>query len=256
MPVQFVDASTMPRAPLRMLLYGNPRLGKTTSAASAPRPAFLSVGLEGGDMTLRAFHGVKTTRIQTSQGMLDAIEQIRQNPTLYDTVVVDSVTFYADLVIAELVAKNRGPMRLQDWGILDNHLSKMVLPRLHQLPQHIIWIALEQVEKDDATGAVGRIGPMLPGKLSLKLPAVTDMIIRMAPQPVKFADGVIRETHVFQTVPQRTPQGPILAGGRFGQVFPEGWILPTWDALMERIGAFVEVTGTRPINQQAYSQPR
>jgi len=253
--IQFLDAATMPRQPLRMILYGETRAGKTFASASAPRPLFLSAGLEGGDKTLRSFSGVKVCPIFSSAEMLEAIDRIAKEPSSCDTVVVDSITFYADMYIAELVQKNRGPMRLQDWGLLENHIGKMLLPRLHKLPQHVIWIALEQTEKDESNGAVGRVGPMIQGKLARKLPAVTDMIARQARMPLKCQDGVVREMPVWQVAPQMTPQGPILAGGRFGNVFPEGWIMPTWAALIERIGSYIDTRQTAGTAQHTQAPP-
>lgn len=241
MAVRIVDAATMPRQPLRVMLYGQTRVGKTTWAASAPRPIFLSVGIEGGDKTLRAFPGVKVAQIYTSAEMTETVDHIARNPDICETVVVDSITFYQDLLQSEIILKNRGPMRLQDWGLLDNAIMKTLLPKLHKLPQHVIWIALEMSTDDKSTGSVAQVGPMMSGKQSQKLPATTDMIMRMARQPTKCPDGLMRDVAVLQVTPQMTPQGPIMAGGRFGHAFPEGWIWPTWDHLMERIGGSVDL---------------
>ncbi len=252
MPVQIHSAATMPPEPLRMMLYGAPRVGKTTFASSAPRPLFLSVGLEGGDKTLQGLRGVDIARIKTTGDMKEVISGL-QRRCQYGTIVVDSTTFYADVIINEIVAKNRGPMKLQDWGVLDIEVMRTLLPVLHALPAHVIWIALEKVEKDEATGAVGRVVPMLGGQQAHKLAAVTDLIARIALMPVQHQDGVIREARVLQVQPQMTLQGPIMAGGRFANAFPYPYIMPTWDALMSCIGTRVMQTahGTAPMAQAA-----
>lgn len=242
MAVTVISAAQMPARPIRVMLYGVTRIGKTTAAASFPKPLFLSAGQEGGDTTLRAFPEAKIIHINSSQQMLEAIEYLKRNPQICETVVIDSLTFYSDIVLGELGVKAGAKgLAPKDWGILDNHIVKHVSILMHQLRQHVVWIALENVMKDEERGAIHRIEPMLYGKQAQKMPAMTDMIIRMALHPV-MQDGRVSQVPIWQV----SQYGNFLAGGRYGQAFPEGLLWPHFDALAERIGPYI---GAQPSRQ-------
>ena len=68
---------------LTVFLFGSPGTMKTTWAALAPKPIFLSVGAEGGDDSLGMLprlYGVSTPpayHITSCKAMLDKVERIR-----------------------------------------------------------------------------------------------------------------------------------------------------------------------------------
>lgn len=238
----FESARRLPPHPIRTLIYGVTRVGKTTSAASWPGPvAFLSVAIEGGDTTLRVLADqmpdgqVMVSPIHRTADMLKAIEFVQNNPGFCRTVVVDSISFYADLFVTELVERNGNkPLRIQDWGLLEQHIMKSLLPRLHRLPQHVVWLALEKVQRTEETGVVTSGGPMLPGGMAQKLPAMTDLIIHMTIEQVKGQDGRFYTSPVFHM----TPHGVYMAGGRYGFAFNDngGVLPPAFGSIAERIG--------------------
>lgn len=246
MGLQIVAAGNQPRHPLTTMIYGASRLGKTWMAATWPSPLFLSAGLEHGDTTLTAsFPHVPVARITSRRDMQEALAYIRayDGKGVFETVVVDSATFYADIVVAELVkeAKNQ-QMGPKDWGKLDVEMLKMLMPTLHNLKAHVVWTALVQEIKDE-DGKILRILPMLYGKGADKLPATCDLILYM--DLMQMLDPA---TKMYNPVPvaRTSPHNNAIAGGRFGPVFREGWIRNHFFEIASRIGPYIGVVPAQP----------
>ncbi len=240
----------MPARPLRCFIYGATRTGKTTFAGSWPKPVFLSAGNEGGDTTLRHLPGVTVIPVNSSLEMKEAVAAIEQESRElrygWKTVVIDSATFYADIYISELTAK-KGVMTQRDWGSLDIHLQKWLLPTLHRLPSmHIVWIALEQHVKD-GDGNILKTIPMLYGKTAEKLPATTDMILHAEQALVPGAEGKMVTKFLLRT---RAWAGAI-AGDRFGNAFADGWIEPHFSYIAQRIGPYIGEPVPQPSSPNA-----
>lgn len=228
----------MPIGFLRTMVYGNTRSGKTSFAATATKPVFLSIGIEGGDKTLRLFD-VDIIEIKSSKDMHEAVDLISKNPGKWETVVVDSLTFYQDLFLSELTTRAPGRMLQQrDWGLLDLEIMKWLMPSLHNLPINVIWICLAQLTKDDNSGSLVRGEPMAFGKCAQKLPATTDLILYTDTQT--FLDPQTRQM-TTQFFLRAQPYGVFVAGGRFGPLF-EATIPPDFKFVLQKVYSSTQQT--------------
>jgi len=247
MSIQVINSSQMPAKPLHAFLYGPLRSGKTTLASTFPRPVFLSAGNEGGDTTLR-FCNVDIIQINSSKDMKEAVPYIQQNQAKYGwrTVVIDSVTYYGDILIQEFTKNGERPMQQRDWGLLDLHLQKWLLATLRQMPFHVVWIALEKPIKG-ADGQIIGYEPMLYGQSAQKLPGACDLVGRTQVQEARDARGVLVPQFVVRTV----TMGGAVAGGRFGNAFADGTIPAHFGALVQRIGPYI---GEDPAQFAQYAQ--
>lgn len=236
--MEIINSESMPAKPIHTFVYGPLRTGKTTFAATYPNPIFLSAGNEGGDTTLR-FCKVQIIKIATTQDMKEAVPYIAANHMKHgwQTIVVDSTTYYSDLVIQEITNNGTKPMQQRDWGMLDLHLQKWLLPSLRKIPLHVVWIANEESDKG-ADGQVIGYKPMLYGKTGTKLPGSCDLIVRSVVQNVRDPKtNALIPQFMLRTI--TTDGSP--AGGRFGQAFSDG-ILPAHFAyIAQRIGPYIGV---------------
>lgn len=225
----------MPAKPLHTFVYGALRTGKTTFASTFPKPIFLSAGNEGGDTTLR-FCDADVIRITSVQDMKDAIPYVMANRQKqgWRTIVIDSLTYYADLFVQQTTKDGEKPMRTQDWGLLDLHLQKWLLPVLMHAPMHVVWIALEEVEKG-TEGEVRGYQPMLYGKTKAKLPGACDLIVRSIVSQVRENNGPLKAKYTLRTT---TAEGAP-AGGRFGPAFSDGVLPAHFGAIAQRIGPYI-----------------
>ena len=241
MPLEIYTSDQMPPRPLRVFVYGQPGTGKTTFAGTFPNPVMLSAGQEGGDTTLRFIPGITVMRVQTVQDMKEAVGIIETQYAhkQWGTVVVDSATFYADIFIAEIVKSGRA-MRQQDWGLLDVHLQKWLLPTLHRLPLHVVWIALEHEKQIE--GGPTKTLPMLYGKTATKLPAATDMILHAEVIQVTGPNNEPVTKFIMRT---RSWAGAF-ARDRFGNAFAEGYIEPHFGHIANRIGPHIGMQPQQP----------
>lgn len=233
--MRIIDMSKPVPTHLTCVLYGDSRSGKTEFAATWPRPLFLADAAEGGWATI---HGMPRDKfyepnripevraIETMQDMVGQIrelgDRLKKKPGDIQTLVVDSLTFYADLVqdtlrtqMADEIAKNK-------WLLFDklkNHISHMVI-ETHKLPVHVIWICLSTVDMD------GRGGILLPGQMAKKLPALCNFFFYQnvhQPDPNK---DPLYEVHTRRC-------GNFPAGTRFGDLLPDPLPEPTFRSLAE-----------------------
>lgn len=92
-------------APLRLVVYGNNRVGKTTLACQFPKPLLL-VSFEpsqtGGTESVRNVPGVTPLVLRASADGFRLAEELKSD-TYYKTVVVDSATGYQDVRLREIL---------------------------------------------------------------------------------------------------------------------------------------------------------
>jgi len=142
---------------VRMLAAGKTSSGKTSFAATAPAPLFLSYAPEGGYETLEPPpYGKFNTQLLWNPDVLPVIwamdgmadyfkavntltEMARNNTLKFGTLVFDSVSIYTQLVVSELAEKNPKQDPRQNYGMLGDAITLLV-KRIHALPMHVIWI--------------------------------------------------------------------------------------------------------------------
>lgn len=103
---------TAPDSPEKIILYGPEGIGKSTWAAQAERPIFISTedGLKGVRPTPSAF-----PEAETWQDILDAIETLRLEPHNYKTFVCDTAD-WADSLGQAHIMKKEGVVSIEKVG--------------------------------------------------------------------------------------------------------------------------------------------
>ena len=153
---------------VNMLVYGPPGVGKTTFASTAPKP--LIIDLENGTMSLLG-RDVDVAQVETLSDAREAIKYALNNG--YKTVVIDSITRYAELQLEEILRENkRDTARIQDWGEVVKRIKKLIWT-LQSKSINTIFIVLETEEKDEES-LVKR--PAVPGQLKVAIPAIVDIV--------------------------------------------------------------------------------
>ena len=191
---------------LKVLAYGHSGAGKTIFASSFPGPIFFA-DFDGKVSSvanyLRGSKKIDEIEFETylpRPGEKDDRPFVRYNTKLvelenaakagnfpYKTVVIDSLTLYADQMLKEVVLQNPGIKRqespttkltsMQDYMILNLHFKNMLV-RVLQLPCNVVVTAHIQVTKDDITGEIHREA-QLPGKLASFLPIMFEEVYRV-----------------------------------------------------------------------------
>lgn len=204
---------------ITMMLAGASRSGKTHFAATFPRPVFISDLTEGGHQTIKHmfpddfYEPERVPRVfgvTNAKEMMETVthveEMYKQNPDEIGTLVIDSLTFYAEMMFSDLEVAGGSRDKRQLYGDLAAHLRYLMI-RVHKLPINIVWLALaKEGGEDHALGGIS-----IPGQTATKAPARCD-IWAYIEQVEKRKQRLFR-TH-FQTY------AGFKAGHRFGDLLP------------------------------------
>ena len=171
---------------LKLLLWGDSGVGKTTLALQFPKPVVID--LEGGaDLYGEAFD-FDVLRASTPDEVMDAVEWLLTHPHGYRTLVIDPITVYWDALQKKwsdiFLKRNKGTkghkfefydLQPRDWMTVKAEFKDLVR-KLIALDMNVIVTARQKVQYAD--GAFMRaIGETFDGEKSL--PYLFDTIVRL-----------------------------------------------------------------------------
>lgn len=102
---------TGPTDPWRVLLYGEPTVGKSTFGASAPAPIFLGAEDGTGRLDVPRFPPAQTWR-----DVLDALRELTEEPHAYKTIVIDTLDSLEPLVYRHVVGRDPKAENIEQVG--------------------------------------------------------------------------------------------------------------------------------------------
>lgn len=137
---------------IKMVVYGQNRVGKTTLACGWPKPLLL-IAMEpnntGGALSVKKIPGVEYIRIKTSKDALKLAQELKDDRT-FKTHVVDQATSYQDIILMEILDLPAVPEQL-NWGMVDrdqyrqrSEKTREALRPFLNLPAHTVVIAKER----------------------------------------------------------------------------------------------------------------
>lgn len=210
--IQFTSDMTTPYT--SWFFYGMTGSGKTTIASTFPSPLFLVPVVEKSHVTLLdsaqsfpvlqiGYDPTTKERVHTITHMHEVLtfleDQHREMQRLFslarktnqteerdelfargeqmfpwETIVVESLTHYADMVVEDLSQRATKQMNQGLWGKLSSHL-RTVHDRLRGLEAHIVYTALDKVVTGEG-GGIAHGSAAIPGAMSEKLPSACDSI--------------------------------------------------------------------------------
>ena len=164
-------------------IYADSGAGKTTLAATAPKPMFLDSNQGLLSILGRpGFEHVRRTPVTNWRQLEEAYDNFsgtgQHDWTKFQTIVFDHFDDIQGLILDELTeqAAQRDPRRMLDetqqreWGIMLNRLRR-IMRKFKALPMHKILIFAAAVNNE-----TGKLEPSLSGKLRNQLPYFCDMI--------------------------------------------------------------------------------
>jgi hypothetical protein len=170
----------------RWFFYGDTGSGKTLLAATFPNPCFIQPINEGSMVTLRGrdigYYEAQDMSSQLRGGIggmnriIDELErEYKANPQKfpYDTIVVESLTHYSELVVEELSEQGTKQMDQRKWGEVAAHFRN-IHARLCNMQVHVVYTSLAKIDKNDAGVIVA--GPFIQGAAAAKLPSSCEVV--------------------------------------------------------------------------------
>lgn len=190
-----IEDNTAEREPISLLLWGPSGSGKTTLAATAPGKKLWLRFDPGGTSSIVNRDDIQVVKLdihkprdiaeefKTDQKCLSLDKMLTENPSLFDTLVVDSVTSFKEQVfpyavqVAQSTVKGRGAT-LEDPGFAGhgniNTWVRLLVTNLLRIcvkhGKHVIFVAHEDKPTVNDDGAVMFISIMLGSSLNQQVP--------------------------------------------------------------------------------------
>lgn len=161
----------------KFLLYGPSGSGKTYSLATLPVEETIIINTERGLRTLIDIApDVSVLMVDTQEQMREAYELANSDQFKY--IAIDSLTKYADIILAEEMAKTRDARRA--YMKMGDAMTKFI-DALLVLDQTVIMIGQEQRVNPEQAGLFDYCyAPSVPGqKYAAKMPYTMDFIVAM-----------------------------------------------------------------------------
>lgn len=197
-------------------LYGRSGTGKTTLAATWPKPILYVNVKDNGTDSIRDEDGVDVVHVEKSDDVLDLIlwihAQKKKGKLRYRTIVFDTLTQLQTIIMNEVAAEKArkgkkipkgkkpgdwGVLTKQDWGEIAGQMKSVIMD-VRNLPMESVFIAQERVfnvEEDDGTGndllapEVGaKLSPSVMADLNASVSVIGNTFIR-ARRKKKQVDG-------------------------------------------------------------------
>lgn len=169
----------------KVLLYGDPGMGKTTAAALSPKP--LIINCEGGTLSLnkfKKFHkqlDIKVMRPDSIQDLQDLFWYLKSGNHDRQTVILDSLTEIQQMSMDEILVDpkrdekyDRDTPMLQDYGKNTNQMRKLVRA-FRDLPMNVVFTCLAEDRKDEEDGSI-KVTPALTPKLANDVMGYVDVV--------------------------------------------------------------------------------
>ena len=137
------------KSTLAALLYGQPGMGKTTLALSAPNPVLLD--FDGGVHRVNAAHRVPTLQVSSWDEVTQVIASGEINE--FATIVIDTagkmLSFMDKAIMASnpKMKKNDGTLSLQGYGVRKNMFINFI-NQVMLMGKSVIFVAHEREEKN------------------------------------------------------------------------------------------------------------
>jgi hypothetical protein len=147
---------------IKGLIYGQPGMGKTTIALSAPKPLLFDFDNGVHRVNFAHLDGVDTVQVTSYQDFLDVINN--ENLAPYETFVIDTggkcLDFMSEYIIKNnpKMGKGNGALTLQGYGERKGLFSSLV-KRISLMDKHIIFVAHRDTKTEgDDTRYVPQFG--------------------------------------------------------------------------------------------------
>lgn len=162
---------------IKVLLYGESGVGKTTALATAPSPIIISA--EAGLLPLRG-KKIPVLNVENVQDVRDALEWCENNAVSsgIKTVCVDSVSEIAEVFLSEEKVKTKDGRAV--YGNMSENVIDIIKKFRNLKGVHVVIVAKQTTVADPITGGF-TTSPLAPGKIvGPALPYLVDLVFNMA----------------------------------------------------------------------------
>lgn len=195
------------------LLYGQPKIGKSTLCSQFPGAIFLA--------TEPGLNALSTYQVDCKnwKQLLDAAKEIAEGKHSFQTVIIDTIDnaykFCSDYICEQNNIKHESDLGYgKGWKFVENEFFR-VFTKLASLPYGLVLVShSKSVEVETPVKTYNKIVPALPDKARAIIIGLADLILYADIETIKGDDGNIIEKRVLRTKPTRRYE----AGDRTGKL--------------------------------------
>ena len=142
---------------IKMLVYGQPGMGKSTLALSAPDPVMFD--FDGGVNRVNKAFQCPTLQVQNWEQVVAALDELKSGGIQFKTIVVDTAGKMLDFM-SDYIMRQDSKMRLRDGSMaLKGYGARKVmfidfLKRVTMMNKNVVFVAHEKEDKDGDTRIV------------------------------------------------------------------------------------------------------
>ena len=129
-------------------LYGQPGIGKTTLALSAPKPLLLDT--DNGIHRVQSEYRVDCVQVKSYEDILEVLEEDLSD---YETIVIDTLGELVNFMLKYFADKDKslitrgGTYNIKIWGFIKQEFQNLKL-KLQLLNKHLIFVSHVREDKD------------------------------------------------------------------------------------------------------------
>ena len=127
---------------VKMMIYGQAGMGKTTVALSAPKPLLLDFDNGVKRVNMAHLDGIDIVQVSSWQ---DVQQVLQEDLSAYQTIVVDTIGKMMDFIISYKCG-TRQP-QIKDWGGINAEFSWMTRT-LSSLNKNVVFVAHRDTRKE------------------------------------------------------------------------------------------------------------
>jgi len=179
--VPIKKATELPERKLRILIYGEAGVGKTTLLSTLPRPTLVIDFESGADIRLRGEEDIYIAEVSSREDLKKLLSSLNKFPVKFESIAFDGFSIFVDRLLKDIVEKRKKAGKLKgdspgfyEWGQLSAQAREIVLGLLKS-SSHVVFTALSKMKVDSETGEIVEIRPDLPKSIRRILRAVMDL---------------------------------------------------------------------------------
>ena len=219
MAIQLKNTLDVSSNGIKVLVYGHAGAGKTTLGATMPAPIIISA--EGGLLSIKDA-GLDYIEVNSMDTLMEAFEYVSASGDKYASVVLDSISEIAEVVLVHEKAVNKDGRAA--YGEMAVQMTSIVRAFRDLGGKHVLMTAKVEKAQDES----GRIlySPSMPGnKVGQSLPYFFDEVLALRVE--KDADGRAQRALMCDS------DGIWLAKDRSGKL--DAWEAPDMGAIIQKM---------------------
>jgi hypothetical protein len=155
---------------IKMMVYGDAGVGKTSLIATAPNPIIISS--ESGLLPL-AGHDIPVIKIQSYEDLIEAYNYCISSD--YETICIDSLSDIAETILAVYKSEERDPRKA--YGKLADDLL-MAIRAFRDIEGKHVYMVSKQARLEDSDTGICAYRPAFPGQqLNSNIPYFFDLLL-------------------------------------------------------------------------------